>query len=1176
MTPGFVHLRLHTEYSLVDSVVRVAPLMKSVAEAQMPAVALTDQSNLFAMVKFYRAALESGVKPIVGVEMLVAESGERRRCSRIALLCQSPVGYRNVTRLLSRAYLEGQQHGTPMIQRRWLAAADLRGLIALSCASEGDIGDALVNGREAEADRSLDFWLSLFDDRFYVELQRVGRAQEELYVAAAVALAARRGVPVVATNDVRFLAARDFESHEARVCIQEGSLLADPGRTRRYTAQQYLRTPAEMAALFADLPEALSNAVEIARRCSLTLTLGEARLPEYPLPPGTGAAQHLESQAQQGLKERLEEQAVAAAAGYGARLSAELDVICKMGFAGYFLIVADFIRWARANGVPVGPGRGSGAGSLVAYALRITDLDPIKHDLLFERFLNPERVSMPDFDVDFCMEGRDRVIDYVAHKYGRERVSQIITYGTMAAKAVVRDVGRVLGMSYGFVDRIAKLIPFELGITLDDALAKEPELKRLYDSEEEIKNLIDLARSLEGLTRNAGTHAGGVVIAPSVLTDFAPLYCEAGATSVVTQFDKDDVEAAGLVKFDFLGLRTLTIIDHAVAIINRVRAERAEAPLAIGALPMDDAPTYTLLKSCRTTAVFQLESRGMKDLIRRLQPDCFEDIVALVALFRPGPLQSGMVDDFIARKHGRSNAPIDYLHPKLQPVLATTYGVILYQEQVMQIAQVLAGYTLGGADLLRRAMGKKKPEEMAKQRSVFSDGAVRHGVDPQRAAHIFDLMEKFAGYGFNKSHSAAYALLSYQTAYLKAHYPAAFMAAVLSADMDNTDKVVMLIEECKQLGLTVQPPDVNTSRHEFAVAGARTIRYGLGAIKGVGAGAVAALIEERERHGRFVSLGDLCRRMDLQRLNRRMLEALIRSGSMDELGVNRASLMSQLGAAMQLGDQSSRAHEAGQNDLFGLTAALPAPPVEAVGGATVLPEWSERVRLVGERETLGLYLTGHPIEGFEADLPRFVGARIGELLSEKPLGGGDGRAPGLARPASVAGLIDEVRKRGARISIVLDDRSGRLEATLFDEVYQQYRELIVKDALVLVEGTLRFDEFSDGWRLSARRITDLHKVREQQLRRVVLRWPAAADGAAMLERLAAALTPWRNGPCQVTVQYRGPTASGVLNLGSEWNVRPARELIDKLEALVGRGGLKLLYGAPPALDQGPSVGAGGR
>jgi len=1184
MSQRFVHLRLHTEYSLVDSVVRVAALMEAVAAARMPAVALTDASNLFAMVKFYRAALEHGVKPIVGVELTVGEPGDPRHSSRIALLCQSTEGYRNVTRLLSRAYLERQAGQDVLVDRRWLTAADLKGLIALSCATQGDLGRALANGRDAEAARALDFWLELFGDRFYVELQRLGRPDEEAHIAAAVQLAARCGAPVVATNDVRFLAPGDFESHEARVCIQEGSLLADPSRPRRYTAQQYLRTPAEMTALFADVPEALSNSVEIARRCSLALKLGEMRLPEYPVPAGTSAVELLRSQAAEGLewrrhagRTRPAAPGVAASADpYRARLASELDVICQMGFAGYFLIVADFIRWARENGVPVGPGRGSGAGSLVAYCLAITDLDPLEYDLLFERFLNPERVSMPDFDVDFCMEGRDRVIDYVAQKYGRERVSQIITYGTMAAKAVVRDVGRVLGLSYGFVDRIAKLIPFELGITLDDALQKEPELKRLYDSEEEIKNLIDLARSLEGLTRNAGTHAGGVVIAPSVLTDFAPLYCESAGASVVTQFDKDDVEAAGLVKFDFLGLRTLTIIDHAITTINAIRARRGEPPLNAAALPMDDLPTYALLKSCRTTAVFQLESRGMKDLIRRLQPDRFEDVVALVALFRPGPLQSGMVDDFINRKHGRIDAPIDYLHPKLKPVLEPTYGVILYQEQVMQIAQVLAGYTLGGADLLRRAMGKKKPEEMAKQRSVFVDGAVQRGVSSANAAHIFDLMEKFAGYGFNKSHSAAYALLAYQTAYLKAHYPAAYMAAVLSADMDHTDKVVMLIEECKQLGLTVQPPDVNASRYEFAVGDERTIRYGLGAVKGVGRGAIDGLIAEREARGRFTSLEDLCRRMDLQKLNKRALEALIRSGSMDGLDANRATLMARLGAAMQLGEQNSRAHEAGQNDMFGLAPAVPHSLLRALP-ASELPDWSEAVRLAGERETLGLYLTGHPIDRFEADLPRFVSARIADLVSERPLPpaeGGRGFSPG--RPASVAGLIDEVRKRGARVSVVLDDRSGRMEVTLFEEIFQQHRDLIAKDAVVWVEGMLRFDEFSDAWRLAARRIADLNKLREQQARRLVLRWPARAEPNALVGRLADLLGPWRGGQCQVTIEYCGGGPSAALSLGAEWTIRPGRELLDQLESLVGRTGVRLLYGAPAGLGAGPSFGAGGQ
>jgi DNA polymerase-3 subunit alpha len=1160
MSPGFVHLRLHTEYSLSDSVVRVPELVGAVAAAGMPAVAVTDQNNLFAMVKFYREALRSGVKPLVGVDLLLREEGERAVPSRLSVLCQSQTGYRNLTRLLTRAYLEGQERGAPRIERRWLSPTALEGLIALSGATEGDIGRALVNAREHDAERALDVWLSLFPGRFYLELQRLGKPFEEVYIAGAVALAARRGAPVVATNDVRFLKPAEFESHEARVCIHEGTLLADAGRVRRYSRQQYLRTPQEMAALFADIPEALANSLEIARRCSLVLTLGEARLPQYPLPAGVSTEEFLRESAARGLATRFPA-AEGAPPAHRERLARELDVICKMGFAGYFLIVADFIRWARSNGVPVGPGRGSGAGSLVAYSLQITDLDPIRYDLLFERFLNPERVSMPDFDIDFCMDGRDRVIDYVAQKYGRERVSQIITYGTMAAKAVVRDVGRVLGMPYGYVDRIAKLIPFELGITLDVALEKEPELKRLYQDEDEVRNLIDLARSLEGLTRNAGMHAGGVVIAPSVLTDFAPLYCDAAGGSVVTQFDKDDVEAAGLVKFDFLGLRTLTIIERAATLINRARPA-GTAPLEVSALPMDDAPAYALLRSCRTTAVFQLESRGMKDLIRRLQPDRFEDIVALVALFRPGPLQSGMVDDFINRKHAGGEAPIDYLHASLEPILKPTYGVILYQEQVMQIAQVLAGYTLGGADLLRKAMGKKKPEEMAQQRSVFVSGAVSRGVSQHRAAHIFDLMEKFAGYGFNKSHSAAYALLSYQTAYLKAHYPAQFMAAVLSADMDHTDKVVTLIKECSDMGLAVLSPDVNASRYEFTACGEDSIRYGLGAVRGVGRGAVEALIAERESHGPYESLEDLCRRLDLQKVNRRVLEALLRSGSLDGLGANRATLMERLSAAMQLGDQNSRAHEAGQNDLFGLASAeradLPQPP-----RAAPLPEWSEAVRLAGERETLGLYLTGHPLARVESALPRFVSHRIGDLVSDRPLAGLEAGRFGGGKSVTIAGLIDEVKKRGARVILTLDDRTGRIEVMLFEETWQKHRDLIAKDALVVVEGLLRFDEFSDAWRLAARRVVELDRLREQEARRLVIRC-THSEVERLCERLAAILTPWRPGPCPVTVEYLGSSATGALNLGEEWTVRASRELLEQLERLLGRDAVQVLYAAPPA------------
>ena len=1161
MSPGFVHLRLHSEYSLSDSVVRVPELIAAVAAAGMPAVAVTDQNNLFAMVKFYRQALQGGVKPIIGVDLAVREEGERREPSRLTLLCQNQDGYRNLSRLISRAYLEGQERGVPRIERSWLAPANLAGLIALSGALEGDVGRALVNGREADAESALERWRALFPGRYYLELQRLGRQFEESYIAGAVALAARQQLPLVATNDVRFIRADEFESHEARVCIHDGTLLADPARVRRYTRQQYLRSPAEMSALFADLPEALANSVEIARRCSLQLSLGEARLPQYPVPAGISTEEFLRAQAARGLAQRFP---AGVGAAYHERLASELGVICQMGFAGYFLIVADFIRWARENGVPVGPGRGSGAGSLVAYSLRVTDLDPLEHDLLFERFLNPERVSMPDFDIDFCMEGRDRVIEYVAQKYGRERVSQIITYGTMAAKAVVRDVGRVLGMTYGYVDRIAKLIPFELGITLEDALEKEPELKRLYQSEDEVKNLIDLARSLEGLTRNAGMHAGGVVIAPSVLTDFAPLYCDAEGGSIVTQFDKDDVEAAGLVKFDFLGLRTLTIIDRAVRIINRGAAP-GSAPLEIGALPMDDAPTFTLLKSCRTTAVFQLESRGMKDLIRRLQPDCFEDIVALVALFRPGPLQSGMVDDFISRKHGRNEAAIDYLHPSLAPILKPTYGVILYQEQVMQIAQSLAGYTLGGADLLRRAMGKKKAEEMAQQRSVFVSGAVARGVRQGLAEHIFDLMEKFAGYGFNKSHSAAYALLAYQTAYLKAHHPAAFMAAVLSADMDHTDKVVTFINECADMGLSVLPPDVNASRYEFSADGARSIRYGLGAVRGVGAGAVEGLVAERSARGPFRGLEDLCRRLDLQKINRRVLEALLRSGSLDSLGETRATLMDRLAGAMQLGDQNTRAHAAGQDDMFGGLAAVERAAPSAHRAA--LPEWSEAVRLAGERETLGLYLTGHPLTRFEASLPRLVSHRIGDLVGDRPSAGFEPGRPGAGRPVTVAGLIDEVKKRGPRVILTLDDRTGRLEVMLFEETWAKHRDLIAKDALVVVEGMLRFDEFSDSWRLAARRLSELERLREQEARRLVLRC-SHADLPRVTDRLATILEPWRGGACPITVEYTGEAARGALNLGAEWNVRASRELLEQLEGLVGSGALQVVYGAPPASAAG--------
>jgi DNA polymerase-3 subunit alpha len=1155
----FVHLRLHTEYSLLDGIVRVPELMIAVAAAGMPAVALTDQSNLFAMVKFYKEAQSVGVKPLIGVDAWIRD-GERSS-SRIVFLCQNLIGYRHLTQLVTRSFLEGQQRGAPMLERAWLERDMLEGLIVLSGGAEGDIGQALARGKDDEAARCLARWQALCGDRFYLEVQRAGRAGEQVYSEAVLDLAQERGVAAVATNDVRFLTRSEFEAHEARVCIHDGALLADTSRARRYSEEQYLKTPDEMAALFADVPELLVNTVEVAKRCSLEIKLGASMLPAYPVPAGSTTEEFLRDQSQHGLDERLKQARTLHgispdAVPYGERLALELGVICSMGFAGYFLIVADFIRWARENGVPVGPGRGSGAGSLVAFALGITDLDPIEHDLLFERFLNPERVSMPDFDVDFCMEGRDRVIEYVAKKYGRERVSQIITYGTLAAKAVVRDVGRVLGHNYGYVDKIAKLIPFEIGITLDKALAQEEELRRLYAGNDDVRELIDLARTLEGLARNAGTHAGGVVIAPSVLTDFTPLYCEEGSTTPVTQFDKDDVEAAGLVKFDFLGLRTLTIIDWAVRDINAELTRTGRPEVVMSALPMDDAATYQLLKSCKTTAVFQLESRGMKDLIRRLQPDRFGDIVALVALFRPGPLQSGMVDDFIARKHDTTGATIDYLHPDLKPVLEATYGVILYQEQVMQIAQILAGYTLGGADLLRRAMGKKKPEEMAKQRSVFVNGAVMRGVREERATMIFDLMEKFAGYGFNKSHSAAYALLSYQTAWLKAHYPAAFMAAVLSSDMDKTDKVVTLIDECAGMKLIVEPPDVNESMYAFKVSGPKSIRYGMGAIKGVGASAVEAIIEERAANGLYRSLPDLCRRVDLQRVNRRVFEALIRSGSLDRIGANRASLTAQLDRAVHLGEQNSRAMSVGQVDLFGLNAAED----------TRIEEWTDAQRLSGERETLGLFLTGHPITPYEPDLKFLVGARLADVGGAKPAP--IKPAPGVerswstakGRPATVAGLVLEIRRRPNRVTLILDDRTGRLEVSLFEETFQQHRDIIVKDAILVVDGSLRYDDFIEAWRLQAKTLMDIDRARERFARRLWLRWPADFDGPSGMNRFEEMLKPHTRGPCSVSVVVSRPDYSGRLNLGDAWSIRPTRELLDKLSALVGRDGWHLVYG----------------
>jgi DNA polymerase-3 subunit alpha len=1147
---SFVHLRVHTEYSLVDSLLRVDELVDAVAERRMPACAITDQGNVSALVKFYKPALARGVKPIVGADVWVAESREDREPARLTLLCQSQDGFKRLSSLLTRSAVQGPVAGRNVLLKDWLEPGALDGLIGLSGGQHGELGKALTAGRGTRAAEVLEYWRKQLPGRFYIELQRLGRAGEREYLARAVEAAAAHAVPVVATNDVCFLARSDFEAHETRVCIAQGVTLDDPSRVRTYSEEQYLRSPAEMEQLFADLPEALANTVEIAKRCSLEVDVGKVFLPDFVAEDRTPPRELLEQRAASGLKQRLAELGVAQEAEprYRERLAREIEVICKMGFEGYFLIVADFIAWARENSIPVGPGRGSGVGSLVAYALGITNLDPLAHDLLFERFLNPERVSLPDFDIDFCIDGRDRVIDYVGRRYGRERVAQIATYGTMAARAVVRDVGRALGLPYGYVDRIAKLIPFEIGITLDKAIADDEELKRVYETDEEVRGLIDLAKRLEGLARNVGTHAGGVVIAPRPITEYMPLYADADG-ALLTQLDKDDLEAIGLIKFDFLGLKTLTIIDKAVATINRERAARGEPALNVDAIPVDDAKTYELLRQCRTTAVFQLESLGMRDLIKRLQPDRFDDITAIVALFRPGPMQ--MADEFIARKHGTGGTR-DYLHPKLEATLKPTYGVILYQEQVMQIAQILAGYSLGGADLLRRAMGKKKPEEMAQQRAVFLKGATERGVEAARANHIFDQMETFAGYGFNKSHAAAYALIAYQTAWLKTHYPEAYMAAVLTADMDNTDRLVVLKDELKRMGIVLEPPDVNRSVLPFTVAGSKRISYGLGALKGVGPGAVEAIVTERDAHGPYKTLVDLCRRVDLTKINRRVLEALAKSGALDALGANRATLMHGIPNALQAAERSVYAQAAGQTALFG--GDEPGEPLEHV--LTPMRDFSKRERADGERESLGLYLTVHPFDEFAEHCKHFTNGAIAKVLQSLP---STALPYQIRKEAILAGVVFDVRRRGNRVSIWLDDDTERIEVSMFDEVFAQAKHVIAKHAVLIAEGQLRFDDFINGWRLTAKRIRSADDAIEEYARRLTIRWPSEGAGPDFVRELQRILKPFTRGRCEVSIEYRRSGAEAALTLGEAWSVRVTRELRDQLTRLLGDDSFLIHY-----------------
>ena len=1162
MTQEFVHLRLHSEYSLVDGLVRLKPLAQKVAELKMPAVALTDFNNFFGLVKFYKACQSNGIKPILGSEVIIQDDVEETGGSQLVLLICNDIGYKNLTELISRAYQEGQKQSTPTVKLEWLEGHS-DGLIALSGGRYGEIGMALISGRKSDAENSLARLMRLFPQRFYLELQRTGRQDEEDYLHSVIDLSANFDCPVVATNDVRFLIRDEFEAHEARVCIHEGRTLDDPRRERRFSEDQYLRSAEEMFELFSDIPEALENTIEIAKRCNLNLKLGSHFLPDYPIPEGLTIEEFFKRESYDGLNLRLENLFDSSASNFEAkrklyyeRLQFEIDIIVEMEFAGYFLIVMDFIRWAKVNDIPVGPGRGSGAGSLVAYAMKITDLDPIQYDLLFERFLNPERVSMPDFDVDFCMEGRDRVIEYVAEQYGRDAVSQIVTFGTMAAKAVVRDVARVQGKSYGLADKLSKLIPFEVGMTLEKAVEQEDDLNDFLKSDDEAAEIWDMAMQLEGISRNCGKHAGGVVISPSRITDFSPIYCDESGHGVVTQFDKNDVEDAGLVKFDFLGLRTLTIIDWAIKMINATREKNGEDSLILERIPLDDADTFALMQRAETTAVFQLESRGMKELIKKMGPDRFEDIVALVALFRPGPLQSGMVDDFINRKKGR--AEVSYPHPQyqhecLKASLEPTYGIILYQEQVMQIAQVMGGYTLGGADILRRAMGKKNASEMAKQRDLFVEGAIGKGFAKDLASNIFDLMEKFAGYGFNKSHSAAYALLAYQTGWLKTHYPAEFMAATISSDMDKTDKVVTFIDECRSMNLELLPPDVNHGMFQFSVDDKGSVLYGLGAIKGLGEGPIEAIITAREC-GEFKNIFDFCARVDGRKVNKRALEAMIRGGAMDQIGpegdisYRRAVMLACMDEAVKLAEQHIRNQVSGMGDLFGDSIVDSAPEISYLAFDDV-KSLSVKDRLNGEKDTLGLYLTGHPIDEYESELKKMFPHRIANLRSGKD-------------SLTISGMIVAMRilknKRGDNFAfLTLDDKSGRIEISVWAEKFNAYRDILVKDALLVIKGVISEDDFTGGLKMVAESIQSIYQARCSKL--LCLELLVSEGSTDWVDKFRSTINSYRNGNCSVFVNYEQEHARCALKLGSDWKVQPQDGLLIALREQFGEKSVILRY-----------------
>ncbi|MCK7608811.1 DNA polymerase III subunit alpha [Acinetobacter portensis] len=1143
----FVHLGIQTEFSITESIVRIPELVKAAADDNMPALAITDLSNLHAAVKFYGKCLGKGIKPILG-SILRLNDAEHR----ITLLSMTNKGWRNLTELVSEGYISGQQLDIPCVRKELILEQNQDLILLLGMHS--DVGKMLCTSNPQKAEPLLEEWVEKFGNRVYFALTRTNHPGEEDFIHEAVKLAKKYNIGVVAHNDVHFIKSEDYEAHEARVCIADGYVLGDSRRPKNYTPEQYFKTSEQMVELFSDIPSAIENTYYIAQRCNATLRLGFNDLPDYPIPEGHTIDTYFAHLCEEGLEERLDflypiekrdDDWAEVRKPYDERLAFEIKIILDMGFPGYFLIVMDFIQWSKGNGVPVGPGRGSGAGSLVAYSLKITDLDPLRYDLLFERFLNPERVSMPDFDVDFCIAGRDRVIDYVARTYGREAVSQIATFGTMAAKGAIRDVARVLGKSYGLADRISKMIPTKpLGLSLEESIEAEPQLKDIvtnpsnpdYDDASEIW---EMALKLEGITRNTGKHAGGVVIAPTKLTDYSAVMCDADGTSRVAQFDKDDVEAAGLVKFDFLGLRNLTVIEDAIKHINA--REDVTEPVNISYIPLDDKPAYEIFAKANTTAVFQFESVGMKKMLKEARPSKFEEIIAFVSLYRPGPMD--LIPDFIHRMHG---GEFEYLHPLLEKVLEPTYGIMVYQEQVMQAAQFCAGYSLGGADLLRRAMGKKKPEEMVKQRQIFIKGAAEKDIDEATANHIFDYMEKFAGYGFNKSHAAAYALVAYQTAWLKAHYPAEFMSAVLTSEMQNTDSIVFLIDDCRINKLEVLPPSINMSIYQFHASSPSTIVYGLGAIKGVGEAAMQSVIDSRIQDGPYKDLFDFCHRVDLKKINKRTLEALIRSGALDCLGIERSSLMAQLPEAVQAAEQARSNRETGIMDLFGEVEEVQRKPAKPV------KPWSDEVRLKGEKDTLGLYLTGHPIDVYKVELKSFVSNKINELTPTR-----------RGVTTVFAGLVVDIANFPNRMMVTLDDGTARIEISANHERFQRFKDVIVNEKVVVIEGEIYEREGFDRPMGRLTKAFNLNEIRQKRANSIQIKLAPEHFSKTLNKDLQEILLPYCNVdmhthiPVQLKLDFEYATTE--LHLGINWKVAPLDELLSKLRDYFGADALHIEY-----------------